>query len=65
MTKLESFEKLPIEKQESIINAGLSEFSSKTYTEASTDLIVATCDISKGLLFYYFGSKRNFYLYCF
>lgn len=64
MDKLELFEKLSLEKQEIILDAGFKEFSSKTYTEASTDCITSTCGISKGLLFYYFGSKRNFYLYC-
>lgn len=64
MDKLELFEKLSLEKQAIILDAGFKEFSSKTYTEASTDCITSTCGISKGLLFYYFGSKRNFYLYC-
>jgi len=64
MSKLDLFEKLPIEKQEIILNAGLTEFSTKPYAEANTDNITSACGISKGLLFYYFGSKKNFYLYC-
>ncbi|MCE5188879.1 MAG: TetR/AcrR family transcriptional regulator [Eubacteriales bacterium] len=59
-----SFEKLPPEKQASILAAGIREFANKPYADASTDTITANCAISKGLLFHYFGSKREFYLYC-
>lgn len=61
---IEKFEALPFEKRESIYRAGLLEFSAKPFCEASTDAITASCGISKGLLFHYFGSKKAFYLYC-
>ncbi|MBR3357748.1 MAG: TetR/AcrR family transcriptional regulator [Solobacterium sp.] len=61
---LETFEKLPAERQETILAAGIREFSRKSYTDASTDSITKECNISKGILFHYFGSKKAFYLYC-
>ena len=61
---LESFEKLPEEKKARILSTGISAFSQKSYTDVSTDALTRQCQISKGLLFHYFGSKKNFYLYC-
>lgn len=60
----ETFEKLPPDKQEMIISVGISEFSQKTYKDVSTDSITKKCQISKGILFHYFGSKKEYYLYC-
>lgn len=60
---LDTFYNLPAERQNAIIQNGMKEFSSKSYTEASTDTIIKECGISKGILFHYFGSKKNFYLY--
>ncbi len=60
----ESYDKLPEERKKSILDSGIAEFSKKPYTEASTDDITKSCGISKGLLFHYFGSKREFYLFC-
>ncbi|MEA4806711.1 TetR/AcrR family transcriptional regulator [Acetobacterium wieringae] len=60
----ESFEKISDEKQVAIIQSGITEFSKKSYMDASTDEITKSCGISKGLLFHYFGNKKNFYLYC-
>ena len=60
----ESFEKLPAEKKDKILSAGIREFSQKSFNEASTDIITEQCQISKGILFHYFGSKKKFYLYC-
>jgi len=60
----ETFEKQNKAKQDAIIAAGVEEFSQKSYTDARTDVIVQNCGISKGLLFHYFGSKKEFYLYC-
>lgn len=50
-------------KQNEIIKNGLSEFATKPYNEANTDVITKACGISKGILFHYFKSKKNFYLY--
>ncbi len=62
--KFNAFERLPEEKRRSMTDTGIAEFAAYTYTEASTDRITAACGISKGLLFHYFGSKKEFYLYC-
>lgn len=50
-------------KQNEIIKNGLSEFATKPYNEANTDVITKACGISKGILFHYFKCKKNFYLY--
>ena len=61
---LETFERLPAEKRELVLSAGIGEFSRKSYADAGTDAVIKRCGISKGLLFHYFGSKKAFYLYC-
>ncbi|MBQ2690143.1 MAG: TetR/AcrR family transcriptional regulator, partial [Solobacterium sp.] len=58
------FENLPEEKQEMILSTGINAFSGNTYKDVSTDSITKQCGISKGLLFHYFGSKKDYYLYC-
>ncbi len=60
---IQTFLNLSEEKQNKIIQSGLKEFSSKSYSEASTDAITKECSISKGILFHYFESKKKFYLY--
>jgi AcrR family transcriptional regulator len=60
----ELFHKLSPEKQAAIVSAGTEEFSKKSFADANTDVITQACGISKGLLFHYFGTKREFYLYC-
>lgn len=57
------FEKLEEEKKVKIINAGLSIFGENGYTKASIDKIVELADISKGSLFYYFESKKNYFVF--
>ena len=59
-----TFENLPPEKKNLILSAGISEFAHKSYKDVSTDALTKTCGISKGILFHYFGSKKQFYLYC-
>lgn len=58
-----SFKKANEEKQRSIINAALHEFSMHSYDNASTNAIVKKAGISKGILFHYFGNKKNLYLF--
>ena len=60
-----NFEKISDEKKEQIITKGIEIFSKFSFVEARTDLITHEAGISKGLLFYYFGNKKNFYLYLF
>jgi len=59
----QAFQNLDDEKRYKIINAALREFSIHNYETASTNKIVKDAKISKGILFHYFGSKKNLYLY--
>ncbi|MCM1049073.1 MAG: TetR/AcrR family transcriptional regulator [Clostridiales bacterium] len=61
----EKFFDLKKEKQDRMINAALKIFAANGYKHASTDDIVATAEISKGLLFHYFGSKQGLYSFLF
>jgi len=57
-----SFLKLDPDKQRMIMNAAFQVFAQHDYKQANTNDIVAKAAISKGLLFHYFGSKRNLYV---
>ena len=59
----DKFFSLKKEKQDKIINAAIHVFSENGYKRGSTDIIVKEAEISKGLLFHYFGSKKNLYLF--
>ncbi len=59
------FMSLEPEKRERIINAALEEFAQKGYKNASTNEIVKKANISKGLLFHYFSSKKSLYMFLF
>ncbi|WP_179394864.1 TetR/AcrR family transcriptional regulator [Lacticaseibacillus absianus] len=50
------------EKQARILAASQHEFATHGYRDAKTDDIAAAADVSKGLVFHYFGSKANLYL---
>jgi len=49
------------QKRERLIRASIEEFT-RGYEAASTNEIVRKAGISKGLLFHYFGSKKNLYM---
>lgn len=57
------FENLTEEKKKRIIDVCVEEFSQNGYKNASTNIIVKNAEISKGILFHYFGSKKSLYLY--
>ena len=59
----DSFENLNEAKKQAILNAGFKIFGDYGYTKASIEDIVNEAGISKGSLFYYFGSKKNYFLY--
>lgn len=59
----EAFKHLDDHKKDAIINAALKEFATHTYKKASTNNIVGEAQISKGLLFHYFGTKKALYDY--
>lgn len=48
-------------RQDKIITAATKEFALYGYDNASTNRIVAGSDISKGILFHYFGNKKNLF----
>ena len=60
----DSFMKLPAQRRKAIVDTGIAEFSQRSYADVGTDVIAKQCGISKGLLFHYFGSKKEYYLYC-
>lgn len=60
---LKPFEKLDSDKQKRIIRAALKEFGEQGYDRASTNRIVQEAGIGKGMLFYYFNSKKELYWY--
>ncbi len=59
----QNFESLPTEKKQKIIGICMEEFAEHGYVKASTNAIVKKAGISKGILFHYFGSKKNLYFY--
>lgn len=59
----QKFFKLNEEKQMKILNAAIDEFTSSGYDQASTNTIVKKAGISKGLLFHYFGTKKELYTF--
>ncbi len=61
MTK--KFKSLPAEKQQRILKAALREFTEHSFAQASTNRIVKEAGIGKGMLFYYFKSKKDLYYY--
>ncbi len=63
----EQFEKImsmDAEKRNRVLNSAMAEFS-KGYKRASTGTMAAAAGISKGLLFHYFGTKRQLLHYTF
>jgi AcrR family transcriptional regulator len=51
-------------KRLSILNAAMAEFCNG-YEKASTDAIVKSAGVSKGLLFHYFGTKKDLFLFAY
>ena len=60
---MDGFLNLRAEKQEHIINAALNAFGKNGYKKASVADIAEQAGIAKGMINYYFGSKKNLYLY--
>src|SRR5699024_3236184 len=59
----EKFLKLDLEKQRRILNSAYQEFAEQGYEYASTNRIVKNAGIGKGMLFYYFNSKKKLFDY--
>lgn len=51
------------DKKLRIINSAMEEFSKNKFNKASTNTIVKNANISKGLLYHYFDSKKKLYGY--
>jgi AcrR family transcriptional regulator len=60
---LEKFLNLPEEKQNDIINAGLNAFGTNGYKKTSIRDIANAAGISKSMVFHYFGTKKDLYLF--
>lgn len=56
-----TFQNMDSGKKDKIINAAIKEFAMYPYEKASTNNIVKNAGISKGLLFHYFGNKKDLY----
>jgi AcrR family transcriptional regulator len=50
------------ERRRQLVELGTMLFSSRTYDEVSIDEVARTAGISKGLLYHYFPTKRDFYV---
>src|SRR5690625_4798111 len=57
------FNNLEPTKQKRILNAALKEFAEKGYEQASTNRMVKSAGIGKGMLFYYFKNKKALFHY--
>lgn len=60
---MEKFLNLEEEKKRTIMDAALKEFAENGFEKASTNRIVKDAGIGKGMLFYYFKSKKDLYEY--
>lgn len=60
---MEKFIGLPVEKQNTIINAALKSFGTNGYKKTSVSDIAAAAGISKAMVFHYFGTKKALYFY--
>lgn len=60
---MEKFINLDDKKKQKILDAALQEFAENGFQQASTNRIVKNAEIGKGMLFYYFKSKKALYDY--
>lgn len=49
-------------RRQQLLELGLRLFGARSYDDVSIDDIAREADISRGLMYHYFGSKRGFYL---
>lgn len=52
-------------KRDALLTAAMSKFAKNGYKKTTTDEIILEAEISKGLLFHYFGTKRDLYIFLF
>jgi len=58
-----NFEKLPKEKQQSILNAGILCFGRSGFDKTAISEIAKEAGISKAAIFHYFGTKQDLFVY--
>jgi AcrR family transcriptional regulator len=58
-----TFDNLPEEKRQIILDVAMREFAENDYASASISKIVARAGIAKGSLYQYFADKRDLYHY--
>lgn len=63
MAATDKFKELPETKQAAILKAALKRFARHGYRKASMNDIATAANISKALLFHYFGTKKGLYIY--
>lgn len=52
-------------RRDALLTAAMSKFAKNGYKKTTTDEIILEAEISKGLLFHYFGTKKNLYIFLF
>lgn len=60
---MSKFGNLSEKKQQNIINGALKSFGANGYKKASVNDIAKSSGISKAMVFHYFGTKKDLYLY--
>lgn len=60
---MEKFLNLPEEKKNKIVDAALKSFGANGYRKTSISDIAKIAEISKPMIFHYFGTKKDLYLY--
>jgi AcrR family transcriptional regulator len=60
---MDKFKELPEKKQAAILKAAFKCFARHGYRKASINDIAQSAHISKALLFHYFGTKKDLYIY--
>jgi AcrR family transcriptional regulator len=52
-------------KRNALLTAAMNQFAKNGYKKTTTDEIILEAGISKGLLFHYFGTKKDLYIFLF
>eukprot|EP01133_Synstelium_polycarpum_P011828 gene11828-13789_t len=63
MVALKTFQNLPTERQQFILNSALEEFALHDYESASLSNIISKLKLAKGSFYRYFENKRSLYFF--
>jgi len=58
----DTFARIPAEKQQRILDAGIAEFAAKGFAGANINVIAQKAGISIGAMYKYFGAKEDLFL---